>query len=67
MSDVRLIAAEEELAHQAVTIETLSETVARQWDEIDQLKKRVDALTKRLLQLEEDAGSDIRSTRPPHY
>ncbi|MCB1463972.1 MAG: SlyX family protein [Nitratireductor sp.] len=63
----RITALEETIAHQAKTIEELSGEVARQWDTIRALQKKVDALTERFLALEEVATPPAESRRPPHW
>lgn len=63
----RITLLEEMVSHQAKTIEELSATVARQWDELDKAKRKLDALTKRFLDLEEATAPGIEITKPPHY
>lgn len=58
---------EELAAHQARTIEDLSHSLARQWDEADKMRKKLDALTRRFLDLEEAVGPHPENTPPPHY
>ncbi len=54
-------------AEQEHTIEELSGQVAEQWKVIERLQKKVDALTERFLELEDQAAPDIPVTRPPHW
>jgi SlyX protein len=54
-------------AEQERTIEELSGQLAEQWKEIETLRKKLDVLTRRLVQLEEQAAPDIPVTRPPHW
>ncbi|MGB7287614.1 MAG: SlyX family protein [Salaquimonas sp.] len=58
---------EELVAHQSVAIEELSTTVAKQWDQMDKMKARLDALTARFLDLEDATGPAPENTKPPHY
>ena len=76
MTEEKLNAIEESLAHQELQIETLSKLAARQSGVIDVLKKRVDLLQKRLDQIsadgisENDGLSSIEQSlhdKPPHY
>ncbi|NNU81289.1 SlyX family protein [Halovulum dunhuangense] len=69
MSDPRLTAIEEALAHQAATIEDLSELVRRQGDEIDRLTRRVTLLMMRAAEAEHDAGGTVplADQKPPHW
>lgn len=69
MSDLinsRLQKLEELCAHQSAEIETLSDTVRQQWDQIDLLKKSLLRQRDRLTELEE-VGGGHENTRPPHY
>jgi SlyX protein len=63
----RVTALEEQLAHQSVTIEELSIALAQQWQQMDKMKSKLDALTKRFLDLEDATGSTPENTKPPHY
>ena len=66
-TDDRLVEVEVRIAEQEKTIEELSAVVTDQWKEIDQLSKKVTALTNRFLLLEEQTASDIPITKPPHW
>lgn len=68
---------EETLAHHERQIQDLSDMVARQWAEIDALKKTLLAVQHKMLSLAQDAG-EARSEglsvteqalrdKPPHY
>jgi len=69
---------EETLSHQERQIQDLSDMVARQWREIDQLKKTLLTLEKRMISFTQDAR-EVRATedlsvaeqalrdKPPHY
>lgn len=63
----RLVALEIRAAEQEKTIEELSGQLAEQWKVIDRLQKKLDALTERFLELEEQASPDIPVTKPPHW
>ena len=63
----RLQKLEELFAHQADEIETLSETVREQWNQIDILKKALLQQRDRLTELEESGGGGHVNTKPPHY
>lgn len=63
----RLVALEISAAEQEKTIEELSGQLAEQWKVIDRLQKKLDALTERFLELEEQASPDIPVTKPPHW
>ena len=71
--DDRLQKLEELCAHQGAEIETLSDTVRDQWEQIDMLKKALLRQRDRLTVLEEAGGGEDGgggghvNTRPPHY
>ena len=58
---------EEHVAHQARTIEDLSDQLAEQWKTVEQIRDKLDRLTERFLSLEEQALDAPAITRPPHY
>ncbi len=58
---------EELVAHQSMTIEELSSTVAKQWEQMDKMRVKLDALTSRFLDLEDATGPAPEVTKPPHY
>ncbi|MCA1405773.1 SlyX family protein [Ensifer sp. IC3342] len=66
-ADDRITRLEEMLAHQAKTIEELSDQLAEQWKVVEQTRAKLDRLTERFLSLEEQARDAIPVTRPPHY
>ncbi|WP_099865962.1 SlyX family protein [Pararhizobium haloflavum] len=66
-TEERLIALEERAAHQALTIEELSDQLAEQWKVTEQLRAKLDRLTERFLSLEEASIEAPAVTRPPHY
>ena len=63
----RLARLEEHVAHQANTIEELSDQLAEQWRVAEQLRTKLDRLTERFLALEEGSLEAPAVTRPPHY
>ncbi len=71
MSDItalseRIDALEMRLTYQDVTIETLNQTIAEQWQQIDALTRRIAELRERL----REAESNVPRTGnepPPHY
>ncbi|MDK1377499.1 MULTISPECIES: SlyX family protein [unclassified Sinorhizobium] len=66
-ADNRITRLEEMLAHQAKTIEELSDQLAEQWKVVEQTRAKLDRLTERFLSLEEQTRDAIPATRPPHY
>lgn len=63
----RLIRLEETVAHQAKTIEELSDQLADQWKVVEQVRAKLDRLTERFLNLEEQSHEAVPITKPPHY
>ncbi len=63
----RIARLEEHAAHQANTIEELSDQLAEQWRVVEQLRTKLDRLTERFLVLEEGSLEAPAVTRPPHY
>ncbi|MCA1490074.1 SlyX family protein [Sinorhizobium alkalisoli] len=66
-ADDRITRLEEMVAHQAKTIEELSDQLAEQWKVVEQTRAKLDRLTERFLTLEEQAQEAIPVARPPHY
>lgn len=67
MSEDRIVKLETLAAEQERTIEDLSAELARQWQVIERMQKKLDALTHRFLALEEQSAPDVPITKPPHY
>lgn len=63
----RITQLEETVAHQAKTIEELSDQLAEQWKVVEQTRAKLDRLTERFLSLEEQSLEAPAVTRPPHY
>ena len=63
----RIVQMEEQLAHQAKTIEELSAAMAKQWAELDAAKRKLDSLAERFLALEDATMPGPETTKPPHY
>jgi SlyX protein len=64
----RITELEIRLTHQDESIESLSNTIIRQHDEIDTLKLRLEILEKRLKSVSESQVADQKDeTPPPHY
>ena len=57
---------ESRLAWQDDTIDQLNEVIRTQWDMVDRLSQRVDALEERVRELEISEGGPA-ITPPPHY
>ncbi|PZM12520.1 SlyX family protein [Rhizobium tubonense] len=69
MSDIqsRITKLEEVIAHQAKTIEELSDQLAEQWRVVEQTRSKLDRLTERFLTIEGESLDAPANTRPPHY
>jgi SlyX protein len=65
--DDRLTSLEITIAEQEKTIGELSAEIAGQWKTIDHLRKKLDVLATRFLELEEQARPEVPVTRPPHW
>jgi SlyX protein len=63
----RITQLEETVAHQAKTIEELSDQLTEQWKVVEQTRAKLDRLTERFLSLEEQSLEAPAITRPPHY
>lgn len=71
MSEEKITKIEEVLMHQEEQIEALSAMVAKQWDEIDLLKKLVKRLQGELAQVSDkeslSPAEQALRDKPPHY
>ena len=65
--DERIVRLEETVAHQAKTIEELSDQLAEQWKVVEQTRAKLERLTERFLTLEETSLDAPAITKPPHY
>ena len=63
----RLTTLEIRAAEHEKTIEELSGQIAEQWQTIDRLQKKLDALVNRFMTLEEQVQPDVPVTKPPHW
>ncbi|MBN9039408.1 MAG: SlyX family protein [Rhizobiales bacterium] len=63
----RLVDLEVLAAEQEKTIAELSEQITEQWKTIEELRRKLDALTDRFLTLEEQTAPEIPVTKPPHW
>jgi SlyX protein len=63
----RITRLEEMVAHQAKTIDELSDQLAEQWKVVEQTRAKLDRLTERFLSLEEQSMDAPAITKPPHY
>lgn len=63
----RITKLEETVAHQAKTIEELSDQIAEQWKVVELARQKLDRLTERFLTLEEQSLEAPAITKPPHY
>lgn len=69
MSDEQIIALETRVAELLVTVEDLSDVVARQGREIDVLTRRVHMLMERAAEQEFETGGSVplADQKPPHW
>jgi len=68
MTETRITELEVQLAHQSTTVDELNDMVAKQWQEIDRLKKQLTRLTGRLEQVEQTVPKGPADDQPPpHY
>ncbi|WP_311030572.1 SlyX family protein [Mesorhizobium koreense] len=63
----RLTRLEITLAEQEKIIGELSAEIAGQWKTIERMRKKLDTLAERFLELEEQARPDVPVTKPPHW
>lgn len=67
MTDERIVQLEIVSAEQERIIGELSAEAARQAGEIDELKRRVEVLVRRLVEVEDAAAPTIAAQKPPHW
>ncbi|UJW75586.1 SlyX family protein [Rhizobium sp. SL42] len=65
--DERIMRLEEMLAHQARVIDDLSDQLAEQWKVVDQTRTKLERLSERFSNIEEQSLDAPAITRPPHY
>ena len=63
----RLTTLEIRTAEQEKTIDELSGQIAEQWTVIERMQRKLNALTERFLELEEQSAPDVPITKPPHW
>ena len=63
----RVVELEARLAHQEITIQDLSDGVAKQWEVIDTLLGSVRLFKDKIVNLEEEAQANYVENPPPHY
>ena len=63
----RLTTLEIRTTEQEKTIEELSGQIAEQWQVIERMQRKLDALTGRFMALEEQSAPDVPITKPPHW
>ena len=63
----RLTTLEIRAAEQEKTIDELSGQIAEQWKVIERMQRKLNALTERFLELEEQSAPDVPITKPPHW
>lgn len=67
MTEERLRQIEELVAHQARTIDELSDELMRQSELIRVMQRRLDAVSERFVALEETVTAPPEAGRPPHW
>ena len=63
----RLTTLEIRTTEQEKTIEELSGQIAEQWQVIERMQRKLDALAERFMALEEQSAPDVPITKPPHW
>ncbi|MER9406188.1 SlyX family protein [Mesorhizobium caraganae] len=63
----RLTTLEIRTTEQEKTIEELSGQIAEQWQVIERMQRKLDALTERFMALEEQSAPDVPISKPPHW
>lgn len=67
MSEERIVQLEIVVAEQERTIADLSAELARQGREIDEMKKGMEILARRLVEVEDASAPAIPVQKPPHW
>ncbi|WP_159945914.1 SlyX family protein [Rhizobium sp. 18065] len=65
--DERIMRLEEMLAHQARVIDDLSDQLAEQWKVVEQTRAKLERLSERFSNIEEQSLDAPAITKPPHY
>ena len=65
--DERIMRLEEMLAHPARVIDDLSDQLAEQWKVVEQTRTKLERLSERFSNIEEQSLDAPAITRPPHY
>lgn len=63
----RLTTLEIRTAEQEKIIDELSGQIAEQWKVIERMQRKLNTLTERFLELEEQSAPDVPITKPPHW
>ena len=63
----RIDTLEERIAFQDDAIETLNQTITKQWAQIDALTRKVEQLTDQLRETQANAAQGPQHEPPPHY
>ena len=65
----RLADLESRFAHTELVLQELSDVTREQWEEIDHLKRQVEHLKDRIVELERGDGGtpQLDNQKPPHY
>lgn len=63
----RIDTLEERIAFQDDAIETLNQTITKQWAQIDALTRNVERLTDQLREAQAGASQGSQHEPPPHY
>ena len=68
MDERRVVALEEKLAHQELTVATLNEALVQQQERLDRLEALCARLAERLVSFRDEVvPGDPLDERPPHY
>ncbi len=66
-TDSRLTKLETTVEHQANTIDEMSAVITEQWQTIERMQRKLDALASRFIALEEQTDQGSENTKPPHW